>query len=782
MEVTKTKNEKTQNDLYKEFFEEQLGIDIDNRSERLLVSEHSFKAFCLIYLGHHFDLDPAIFHKDLVDVLESEAEEAVEVIGFRGSAKTTFCSLAYPLWLVLFRKYNFIILMNETTTQMKINILSIRKEFEDNDLFQSDFPNAIEPRKNKWSEGELEFANDIYLLGRSRGQKIRGMKYRQYRPQVIIADDLEDLEWVRKKENRDKTERWFNSEVIPAQDELKCKMVLIGNLLHNDALMARIKKRNIYKVMEFPLITDDGVITWKGKYPNQEAVDKKKKSVGSSSAWSREYLLKVISEEDQVIKDSDIHKYPVSILTEKETDGGLRYPIRNGATSVDLAISEKETADYTAIIQGLEVSYLGSNKILIKPHPINRRMDFDTTQTVIKSQHSTMPVGSKLLVEDVAYQKAAIQELARKGLSVKGVRPIADKRARLETASPYIKDGTVLFAEYGCEELIDQLLGFGVEAHDDLCLVKGTKIATLKGDKSIEDIQIGDKIITPFGIRKVLASGITGKKKTTSKIGIRGTYNHPVFVYEKGFVNLDTLVYNDNISKLSFKEQILWKYKNLLYLMERNTNLWEGKRSIILASQIQIKEENILKDCTLRFGNFIIKKQLLKGLKFITKILILLTTTVIIWNVYQLANIESYIVKNIVISKLKMKKSILKKSDRWLQSGINQKKEVNGISKKRPINGKIQKLIKRLAKFVEKNLQHFISIQDIAQETALQQGGEDEIQIITEEIVYNLTIEKDNVYYANGILVGNCDALVYLILELMHKKTSSVAVGRVDRI
>ena len=469
MEVTETKKyDKENHKLFKDFFEKELGIDIDNSAERLLVAEHSFKAFCLIYLGHYFDLEPATFHKELVDVLESEEEEAVEVIGFRGSAKTTFCSLAYPLWLVLFRKYNFVILMNETTTQMKINILSIRKEFEDNDLIQSDFPNAIEPRKSKWAEGELEFADNIYLLGRSRGQKIRGIKYRQYRPQVIIADDLEDLDWVRKKENRDKTERWFNSEVVPAQDELKCKMILIGNFLHNDALMARIKKRNLYRVMEFPLITDDGVITWKGKYPNQEAIEKKKKNVGSASAWSREYLLKVISEEDQIIKDSDIHKYPVSILTETDESGGLRYPVRNGATSVDLAISEKETADYTAILQGLQVVYLGSNKILIKPHPINRRMDFDTTQTVIKSQHGTMPVGSKLLVEDVAYQKAAIQELSRKGLSVKGVRPITDKRARLETASPYIKDGTVMFAEYGCEELIDQLLGFGVEAHDDL--------------------------------------------------------------------------------------------------------------------------------------------------------------------------------------------------------------------------------------------------------------------------------------------------------------------------
>jgi len=60
MEVTETKKyDKENHKLFKDFFEKELGIDIDNSAERLLVAEHSFKAFCLIYLGHYFDLEPA---------------------------------------------------------------------------------------------------------------------------------------------------------------------------------------------------------------------------------------------------------------------------------------------------------------------------------------------------------------------------------------------------------------------------------------------------------------------------------------------------------------------------------------------------------------------------------------------------------------------------------------------------------------------------------------------------------------------------------------------------
>jgi len=48
------------------------------------------------------------------------------------------------------------------------------------------------------------------------------------------------------------------------------------------------------------------------------------------------------------------------------------------------------------------------------------------------------------------------------------MRPISDKRARLESVAPFVKDGTVIFPERGCEELIEQIVNFGSEEHDDL--------------------------------------------------------------------------------------------------------------------------------------------------------------------------------------------------------------------------------------------------------------------------------------------------------------------------
>jgi predicted phage terminase large subunit-like protein len=74
-----------------------------------------------------------------------------------------------------------------------------------------------------------------------------------------------------------------------------------------------------------------------------------------------------------------------------------------------------------------------------------------------------------IYIEEVAYQKALIQQLNDEGLyNVEGVKIDGDKFSRLNLTSHYIKNGTVLFSKTGCDELIYQLTDFGVERYDDL--------------------------------------------------------------------------------------------------------------------------------------------------------------------------------------------------------------------------------------------------------------------------------------------------------------------------
>lgn len=452
------------------------GLDISNPVvRRYIVQEYGLAGFTWVYLSHHFNLEPADFHPDLIAALEDPSEEMLEVIGFRGSAKSTYASLAYILYIALEHKYDFILPVFDTSSQMKLAIANMRYELENNPMLLKDYGITFNSDKN-WSDSSLQLLNGVLIMGRSRGQKIRGLKHRQFRPQVIVCDDLEDLEWVKKKENRDKTERWLVGEVIPAQQETKAKLVLIGNLLHNNAIMARMKAKKkadgspLFKLLEFALFDKSGKCTWEGKYPDEAAIQAQKDKVGSATAWSREYLLKIIAEEDQIIKEGDIHRYQNGLLDlrDERDSNRKRHPILDAGGAMDLAISEKTTADFTSIVRGFVIKLDEKRRLLIAPHPFNRRVDFDGAVSAGKEAMKDLPLGARLAIEDVHYQRAAVQTLKKAGVSVFGIKPISDKRSRLQSVAPYIKDGTVLFPETGCEELLDQLLGFGTEEHDDL--------------------------------------------------------------------------------------------------------------------------------------------------------------------------------------------------------------------------------------------------------------------------------------------------------------------------
>lgn len=66
---------------------------------------------------------------------------------------------------------------------------------------------------------------------------------------------------------------------------------------------------------------------------------------------------------------------------------------------------------------------------------------------------------------------------------------------------------------------------------DDLCLIGGTKIATPFGDRNIEDIKVGDKVLTSDGYQDVIRIS-QRQAEVICNVGLCGTPNHPVFSKE----------------------------------------------------------------------------------------------------------------------------------------------------------------------------------------------------------------------------------------------------------
>jgi hypothetical protein len=84
-------------------------------------------------------------------------------------------------------------------------------------------------------------------------------------------------------------------------------MIMVGNLLHEDSLLMRLKE-NVQKqkenviYREYPVVDENEEILWKGKYPTMKDLEVDKKLHGDEKAWQREYMLKIIADDDQLVK------------------------------------------------------------------------------------------------------------------------------------------------------------------------------------------------------------------------------------------------------------------------------------------------------------------------------------------------------------------------------------------------------------------------------------------------------------------------------------------------
>ena len=120
---------------------------------------------------------------------------------------------------------------------------------------------------------------DARILAVSAEQGVRGVRNGSHRPDLIIVYDVEDINSTRTKESRDKTFNWWSGELVPASD-VGSRQIVIGNLLHEDSLLMRLKTKienneidgNFYS---WPIVDDNGNILWTGKFPDEKAIERK---------------------------------------------------------------------------------------------------------------------------------------------------------------------------------------------------------------------------------------------------------------------------------------------------------------------------------------------------------------------------------------------------------------------------------------------------------------------------------------------------------------------------
>ena len=440
-----------------------------NPAARRYVTRGSHTVFFPVYFPHYMGYKMAEFHRDIFRITEDQSNKLAIIVAFRGSGKSTLVTFSYALWAILgVQEKKFILIICQTQTQARQHMTNIKHELESNKLLQSDMgPFREEDSTGQWAISSLVFQNTgARIMIASVDQSIRGIRHHQYRPDLIILDDIENINSTKTSDGRDKIFEWFTREIVPLGD-IGTRIVMVGNLLHDDALVMRlcrmIDKGDLKGVYHwFPLIDTDGNCLWPEKFDTIEKIGDLRRSVANELAWRQEYLLEIISDSTRVI-------YPEWIKTYKELPKGKANHVIIG---VDLAIKETKRSDYTAMVAMLVYGYGEKAVAYVLPNPIHKRMPFPDVVETARNLHDTLkPLGSmypKFMVESNGFQEIYVNAFAEAGCEVEGIKSVTDKRSRVALTSHHVRIGKILFPEQGAEELRAQLTGFGIENHDDL--------------------------------------------------------------------------------------------------------------------------------------------------------------------------------------------------------------------------------------------------------------------------------------------------------------------------
>lgn len=446
----------------------------DSQLVRKAIAEKSFEFFFELYFEHYMTAPFGKFHKEIFHYLENENEKFLTIMAFRWSGKSSIISTAFPIWSILgMMKSKFIVIVAQTQAQAKLYMRNLKEELESNILLKWDLW-PFEEDSTEWNNSSLvlkKFWARITVI--SVDQSTRGIRHKNHRPDLIIADDIENIQSMKTREGRDNLQEWFTKELIPIGDPKKTKIVILGNMLHRDSLLMRIKegiekKTRLWVFLRYPLLDDDGVCIWTERFSVSD-LENLRMTIGSDISWKTEYLLQEAWRDGQIVDPEWIHW--VNRVPEKrwQYDG-----VNKVRTGVDLAISQEASADYTAFVTGAQIGYTTERKIYIVD-ALEKKMNFvETVETlkvydvVQKNQFNLSR--HEVLVETVGYQEALAQYLKTdSNIHIEWYKPGISKTERLTLVTDLIKKGVVVFVRNpAVERLVEQILGFQQETHDDL--------------------------------------------------------------------------------------------------------------------------------------------------------------------------------------------------------------------------------------------------------------------------------------------------------------------------
>lgn len=634
----------------------------------------------------------------------------------------------------------------------RISMTSIEASPVDN--FWREYLQA-EYKKNTYTNRKITTAHGGEVLFAAIGSQITGfgagLRGAKGFSGALIIDDANKPSDIYSQTMRDKCLRYFQETLLSRLNDSNVLIFNVQQRLHIEDLSGHLIRLYKYETLRKPLIDINGNCTIPSQYTEARINELK----ADESAFQAQYQQEPIAEKGLIIKRDWWQWYNPA-----ETPVGGQLIL-----TADTAFKETKTADYSCI----QVWELRKDSMTMRDMIVDRWEFPDLIQQAKAMWEKwTNPDwinrAQYFFIEDKASGTPLQQTLQNEGINAIAWRPQdydypENKVARTKQASWDVFRGLVGLPENSrmSEYLVNEASLFAEDmshSHDDACFVSTTMIATTKGNKKASEIKVGDYVITPFGKSKVLKTHVREKPVITN-IGLTGTYDHKVYcANDYAFDKLENMEYA-NTSKLTFKELAKWA-SDLAFYSTVTTTIAIQRQDIMNLRTI-IKRKNVQQKGFIgRCISFIQEKKYRQTITYTIKTAI---KTITLWRTlscYQIVNILVAMAKKLrnAGNALKCKKQT-QEVEKNVKNGIIQKKGGNGILNTK--NNTLQNIIlQKHALIAAENSTHQMTTEN------KRYAGDVEINTLKENYekkqkVYNITTEA-GVYYANGILVSNCDA------------------------
>jgi predicted phage terminase large subunit-like protein len=436
----------------------------DQKKQRLLKAASDPLYFCRTYLPHYFSHAPAPFHHELMEMLEKRNGQVVTpmvVAAPREFAKTTVCTFGYVLQQICFSRRRFILIGSDTEDLASDLTGYLYLELLYNERLHQDFGELVKGNK---SVDDFVTLNDIRVKARGRGQRLRGLKHKQCRPDLIILDDLENDTNVRNPEIVGAILDWVKSAVYPSLDAGGTLMIIGTILRWRSALHLMLTspeepychfQRRIYRAL-----LEDGTSLWEARHPVARL--KLQKQLMGTVAFNREKMNEP-APDSGFFQEEWIHYYHPDSLKDRElvVVGFFDPSLETGAGS-----------DYKAFVT------LGWDRQEMVFYVMDALIQKTTLEQVMRTIcNRYQQFGHRLVgVEDNLFQRLLLKEFDRLGaerglvLPLKGVTHRIAKETRVASLSPLLERGKIRFIRGHSDQelLVEQLLYFPSRTlHDD---------------------------------------------------------------------------------------------------------------------------------------------------------------------------------------------------------------------------------------------------------------------------------------------------------------------------